>query len=64
MGKLHSLAPVAALSAYTLPSTEPAYTTPLATAGEEKTPLPVVKHHSLAPVAAFSAYTVPSLEPT
>src|ERR1017187_10069011 len=64
VGKLHSLAPVEAFSAYTLLSSEPTYTTPFATAGEDSTELPVGKLHSRAPVEAFSAYTFLSSEPT
>ncbi len=64
MAKLHSLAPVAVSSAYTLPSSEPMYTTPSATAGEDSMVAPVAKLHSLAPVTASSAYRLLSSEPT
>src|SRR5437016_1420470 len=64
VAKLHSFAPVIASSAYAFPSSDPTYTTPLATAGEEETPFPVVKLHTFAPVEASRAYTLPSSDAT
>src|SRR5664280_1965292 len=60
----HRSTPVLAFKAYTLLSVEPTYTTPLATAGEDQTSLPVVYFHRSAPVLVLKAYTLLSKDPT
>ena len=57
-------APVLWLSAYTDPSSEPMYTTPLAMVGDDSTAPPVVLVHSSAPVVSLKAFTAPPCEPT
>src|SRR5271167_2697955 len=56
-------APVLAFRAYKLPSSDPTYTTPLATAGEESIASPVAYFHCNALVLAFKAYTLLSSDP-
>src|ERR1035438_9429358 len=52
------------LKAWRLPSTEPTYAPPLATAGEEATELPVAALQSGSPVAASKAWSLSSSDPT
>src|SRR5262249_62146683 len=57
----HSRWPFVARSPTTEPPSDPTYTTPFATAGEERTAPLARKVHRTAPVAASSAITRPSL---
>src|SRR5262245_47096831 len=62
---VQTTAPVAALSAFILPSPSlPMKTVPLATAGEADIAPPVVAAHTLRPDVADNAYTLWSDEPT
>ena len=55
--------PAVESNAYTLKSSDPTYTTPLATAGEDKMASPAVYCHRRAPVPAFKAYRLSSSDP-
>ncbi len=56
---VHSTAPVAALSASSVPSLSPKYTVLLYTAGEEYTFGPTVRCQTSAPVEALNADATP-----
>jgi len=64
LANVHATAPVAAFQGNrSCPSSDPTYTFPFATAGEEKTVASVVAAHTSAPVEAFRSIDLEIVRP-